>query len=114
MSVIEEPALARPWRAEDGPPPAVWTWPAGDRPALEVWSAGAWRYATVMARQDWADGTVRYQVAVDLLGDTSVATLTYQWPQPGLRMRHPSRADPSRASAGRHDAAMPQGVRRTS
>lgn len=40
---------------------------------------------TVMARQDWADGRVFYQVHVDLLGDTRVSARMYQWPQPGLR-----------------------------
>ncbi|MFF9171761.1 MULTISPECIES: hypothetical protein [unclassified Streptomyces] len=41
-----------------------------------------------MARQDWADGRVFYQVHVDLLGDARVSHRTYQWPQPGLRAVH--------------------------
>ncbi|MER8225422.1 hypothetical protein ABTZ58_33690 [Streptomyces sp. NPDC094143] len=35
-----------------------------------------------MARQDWADGTVHYQVEVDLRGDASMSVRVYQWPQP--------------------------------
>ncbi|MBK6017723.1 hypothetical protein [Streptomyces sp. MBT53] len=82
---IPEPVTARPWRREDGPRPKVTTWPPGRRPALAVWSGGAWRTAPVMARQDWADGRVFYQVEVDLRGDTLVSCRMYQWPQPGLR-----------------------------
>ncbi|MGV9892124.1 hypothetical protein [Streptomyces sp. NPDC003395] len=82
---IPEPVPARPWRPEDGPRPKVTTWPAGSEPALKVWSHGRWRYASVMARQDWADGRVFYQVHVDLLGDNRVSHRMYQWPQPGLR-----------------------------
>jgi hypothetical protein len=43
-------------------------------PALRVWSRGRWRWATVTARQDWADGRTVYQVHVDLGGSTSVTT----------------------------------------
>ncbi|MFD5589336.1 hypothetical protein ACFWII_36805 [Streptomyces sp. NPDC127063] len=82
---IPEPVPARPWRPEDGPRPKVTTWAAGSEPALMVWSHGRWRYAPVMARQDWADGRVFYQVHVDLLGDNRVSHRMYQWPQPGLR-----------------------------
>ncbi|MEU4932077.1 hypothetical protein AB0G54_37180 [Streptomyces yokosukanensis] len=85
---IPEPVTARPWRREDGPRPKVTTWPPGRRPALAVWSAGAWRTAPVMARQDWADGRVFYQVEVDLRGDTLVSCRMYQWPQPGLRVAY--------------------------
>ncbi|MFF9212950.1 MULTISPECIES: hypothetical protein [unclassified Streptomyces] len=38
-----------------------------------------------MARQDWPDGRVCYQVHVDLYGDTRVSVRMYQWLQPGLR-----------------------------
>lgn len=92
------PEQARPWRPEDGPRPGVWTWPNGERPSLKVWSAGAWRTARVMARQNWADGSVRYQVEVDLRGDTMVTIRTYQWPQPGLRKGRGSGSEPSRAA----------------
>ncbi|MEY9988526.1 hypothetical protein ABIE67_000558 [Streptomyces sp. V4I8] len=84
-----------PWRPEDGPPPEAWTWPYGDRPALEVWSAGKWRCAPVMTRQNCADGSVRYQVEADLHGTTSVTSHTYRWPQPGLRKCHASGSTPS-------------------
>ncbi|MFB6505542.1 hypothetical protein ACFC07_22375 [Streptomyces sp. NPDC056099] len=83
---IPEPVEARPWRPEDGPEPKVTTWPNRDRPALSVWSHGKWRFAPVMARQDWSDGRVFYQVSVDLRGDTMVVARMYQWPQPGLRV----------------------------
>lgn len=95
---IPEPEAARPWRGpEDGPWPVVRTWPAGAGPALEVWSAGRWRYAPVLARQDWADGSVYDQVSVDLRGETSATTRMYRWPQPGLRVAHGSRSEPSTA-----------------
>ncbi|MET7573343.1 hypothetical protein ABZT04_33335 [Streptomyces sp. NPDC005492] len=108
MNTIPEPEPARPWRPEDGPPPEVWTWPNSDRPALKVWSAGAWRYAQVMARQNWADGTVRYQVEVDLRGDTMVTVRTYQWPQPGLRKGYDSGSQPSRGADERRQGEMPR------
>ncbi|MEV0976462.1 hypothetical protein [Streptomyces sp. NPDC049915] len=53
-----EPEPARPWRPEDGPRPKVTTWPTGKDPALKVWSHVRWRRASVMARQDWAEGRV--------------------------------------------------------
>ncbi|MBY8868717.1 hypothetical protein [Streptomyces sennicomposti] len=108
MSMIQEPEPARPWRPEDGPEPVVWTWPKGDRPALAVWSAGRWRYAPVMARQDWPDGTVRYQVEVDLFGDTSVRSRTYQWPQPGLRTAHRSCSAPATATDESRQGGQPR------
>ncbi|MFI7142894.1 hypothetical protein ACIBQ5_35885 [Streptomyces massasporeus] len=105
MSVeeIPEPVPARPWRREDGPEPKVTTWPTGNRPALAVWSHGRWRYAPIMARQDWADGRVFYQVEVDLLGDTTIRARLYQWPQPGLRAEHgpPRPAAPDRGGMPR-------------
>ncbi|WP_406368780.1 hypothetical protein OG788_02200 [Streptomyces sp. NBC_00647] len=67
---------ARPWRPEDGPRPVVWTWPATDPPALWVWSRGSWRWASVAARLDWADGRRAYTVTVDLDGSTTVTHRT--------------------------------------
>lgn len=92
---MTEPVETPPWNAETGPAPVVWSWPAGDRPALKVWSMGRWRYAPVRARQDWPDGTVVYQVSVDLDGSTSVVPRSYAWPQPGLRVAHGSQSQPS-------------------
>ncbi|WP_409473539.1 hypothetical protein [Streptomyces sp. HC307] len=112
MSAIPEPEPARPCRPQDGPEPEVWTWPPGDRPALKVWSAGAWRYAPVTARQDWADGTFRYQVLVDLRGDTTITHRTYVWGHPGLRKCHGSDAKPSRGPDERRQGEMPQAPRR--
>ncbi|MFE7212447.1 hypothetical protein ACFU93_21130 [Streptomyces sp. NPDC057611] len=106
---IPEPVPARPWRPEDGPQPQVWTWPTGDRPALWVLSGGRWRYAPVLARQDWVDGSVYYQVEVDLLGDTSVTGQMYRWPQPGLRAARRSGAEPSRTVDEGRQGDMPQG-----
>jgi hypothetical protein len=108
MSTIPDAEPARPWRPEDGPKPTVWTWPTTDRPALRVMSAGKWRYAPVLARQDWPDGTVRYQVEVDLLGDTTVRALTYQWPQPGLRVARRSSAQPSQGITEAWQGKMPR------
>ncbi|MFI1787459.1 hypothetical protein ACH40D_03180 [Streptomyces olivaceoviridis] len=101
MSTIPDAQPARPWREEDGPRPEVWTWPRADRPALKVMSGGKWRHAPVLARQNWRDGTVRYQVEVDLLGDTTTRIVTYQWPQPGLRVARRSSSEPTR---GVHEA----------
>lgn len=92
---ITEPPQARPWRPSDGPEPTVATWPPGRRPALWVWAGGSWRHGSVQSRQEWADGRVFYQVAVDLRGDTAVTTRLYQWPHEGLRTAHGSDAQPS-------------------
>ncbi|MFE7072609.1 hypothetical protein ACFU96_21260 [Streptomyces sp. NPDC057620] len=108
MSTPEEPTSARPWRPEDGPRPQVWTWPTGDQPALWVWSEGRWRYALVRARQNFPDGTVRYQVVLDLRGDTEVTTVTYEWPHPGLRRCHGSSVEPSRTANEEHQGGMPR------
>ncbi|MFC9534399.1 hypothetical protein ACFT38_28220 [Streptomyces sp. NPDC056975] len=105
---VPEPERAAPWSAGDGPEPVVWTWPKNDRPALRVWSAGQWRYAPVLARQNWADGSVRYQVEVDLLGDTRVMVCLYQWPQPGLRTAHGSSVKPSRGVDEERQGDMPR------
>ncbi|MFJ1975307.1 hypothetical protein ACIO93_42570 [Streptomyces sp. NPDC087903] len=45
---------------EDGPRPKVWTWPLTDPPALWVRQQGTWRWASVMARQDWPDGRIAH------------------------------------------------------
>ncbi|MFD8477259.1 hypothetical protein ACFV2E_35260 [Streptomyces globisporus] len=87
---ILESVGRRPWREADGPPPVVRCWPPAHRPALYVWSHGRWRYAPVHARQTYADGTVAYQVTVDLAGDTTVTWRLYGWPQPGLCLAHRS------------------------
>ncbi|GGY16920.1 hypothetical protein GCM10010358_80640 [Streptomyces minutiscleroticus] len=58
-SDLPEPEPPRPWHPEEGPEPRVRTWPPGDRPALAVWAHGAWHYAPVTARQDFADGSIR-------------------------------------------------------
>ncbi|MEU5748174.1 hypothetical protein ABZ804_21880 [Streptomyces sp. NPDC047726] len=108
MSTIPEPQPASPWRADDGPSPKVWVWPRTDRPALRVWSAGRWRYAPVLARQDWADGKPRYQVQVDLAGDTNTTVVLYEWPQPGLRAAHGSRSEPSQAADEAHQGGLPR------
>ncbi|MEU9925087.1 hypothetical protein AB0H51_28030 [Streptomyces griseoluteus] len=99
---------ARPWREEDGPRPQVWTWPRTDPPALWVMSGGRPRRATVIARQDWADGSVYYQVTVDLHGDTTKRILLYRWPQPGLSVAHRSSAQPSRDVDPAQQGDMPR------
>lgn len=54
-----------------------------------------------MARQDWADGRVFYQVSVDLRGDTTVTIRMYEWPQPGLRaVREPRQDDTAEQGGG--------------
>lgn len=108
MDTIPEAEPARPWRAEDGAQPVVWTWPKSDPPVLWVRSGGAWRYATVMAKQVWADGSTVYQVAIDLRGDTSVSARLYRWPQPGLKVAHRSRFEPSKGVDEAHQGDMPR------
>lgn len=114
MSEIPEPQPARPWRPEtDGPYPRVLTWPGRDRPELEVWSGGEWRAAPVLQRQDWADGTTRYQVDVNLHGGVERTVVTYQWPQPGLRAGRPSGSEPSTTADRDRRRAAPPGRPRT-
>lgn len=105
---VPDAVPARPWRPEDGPRPQVWTWPPTDRPALRVMSGGRPRRAEVIAKQVWADGSVYYQVTVDLYGDTTVRTLLYRWPQPGLRVARRSLAQPSRGVGPEHQGDMPR------
>ncbi|WP_326724706.1 hypothetical protein OHT59_40530 [Streptomyces sp. NBC_00243] len=111
---IPEPVEARPWRRENGPPePVVWLWPEGDRPTLLVWSAGEWRNAPVMAEQDWPDGSVYFQVSVDLRGDSQATVRLYRWPQSGLRAGQKSGSQPSRSVDVRRQGNMPhRGPRR--
>lgn len=101
---------ARPWRREqDGARPQVATWPNTDLPALWVRSSAGWRYAQICARQIWADGSVYYQVEVDLRGDTTVTTTRlYWWPQPGLRMARASSVEPVCGVDETHQGDMPQ------
>lgn len=108
MAQIPDAVPARPWRPEDGPRPQVWTWPRTDRPALRVMSGGQWRYAPVTQRQTWADGSTRYQVEVDLDGDTRVRLITYQWPQPGLRVARRSGSQPSQGVDEAQQGEIPQ------
>ncbi|MGW4731818.1 hypothetical protein ACWEQC_22090 [Streptomyces shenzhenensis] len=108
MSTIPDAQPARPWRPEDGPQPEVWTWPRTDRPALWVMSAGQWRHAPVLARQIWRGGTVRYQIEVDLYGDTTIQIVTYEWPQPGLRVARRSGSEPSRGVDETRQGRMPR------
>jgi hypothetical protein len=65
-----------------------------------------------MAKQVWADGSVHYQVAVDLLGDTTVSVRMYRWPQPGLRAAHRSRYEPTTGVDTAHKGDMPRAPRR--
>ncbi|MER6616342.1 hypothetical protein [Streptomyces xantholiticus] len=107
MSVSSEPEQAPPWRPEDGPPPAVWTWPPGDRPGLFVRAGGRWRYASVIARHVHDDGRESVQVAVDADGSTTVSVRSYWWPQDGLKAAHASAVEPV-TGRGRHaSAGMP-------
>ncbi|MGK5692019.1 hypothetical protein ACSNOJ_03745 [Streptomyces sp. URMC 128] len=70
-------------------------------------SAGGWRYAPVRARQNWPDGTICYQVEVDLLGDRRVRILTYEWPQPGLRVARRIASEPTRGVDETRQGDMP-------
>ncbi|MEV0779160.1 hypothetical protein [Streptomyces sp. NPDC050428] len=80
-----EPEQAPPWREEHGPRPATRSWDYGDRPALEVRLEGKWRYCTVGARADWADGRVAYHVDVPAPSGGGWTHRAYWWPQDGLR-----------------------------
>ncbi|MER7937861.1 MULTISPECIES: hypothetical protein [unclassified Streptomyces] len=105
---IPDAIPARPWRPEDGPWPVVWTWPS-DPPVLWVRHGGRDWPGTVMAKQVWADGCVRYQLSVNLGGDTRTLIRLFQWPQPGLAVAHRSAQEPvtgtraQRERAGRPD-----------
>ncbi|MER5301372.1 hypothetical protein ABT039_18120 [Streptomyces lasiicapitis] len=61
-----------------------------------------------MARQDWPDGSVYYQVEVDFHGRQSVTASLYRWPQPGLRLMHGSTAAPSKGTDESQQGGMPQ------
>jgi hypothetical protein len=73
-----------------------------------VWSHGAWRWATVTAKQVWADGSTHYQVTVDLAGDTKVTVRLYRWPQPGLRVAHRSPVQPTTGTDEGRQGDMPR------
>lgn len=105
---IPDAVPARPWNPSDGPEPEVWTWPRTDRPAMWVRAGGRWRWAPVMAKQVWADGSTYYQLEVDVRGDNSVTPRLYQWPQLGLSVAHMPRSRPSRGVDEQHQGAMPQ------
>ncbi|GAA3015319.1 hypothetical protein [Streptomyces fulvorobeus] len=96
MSDIPDAVERQPWQPTDGPAPTVRCWPPAAQPALYVRSGGRWRYAPVHARHEYPDGTVAYQAAVDLHGDTSVTVRLYPWPQPGLRRAHGAPDRPAR------------------
>ncbi|MEU3760973.1 MULTISPECIES: hypothetical protein [Streptomyces] len=83
----------------------MWTWPLADPPVLWLRSRGRWRWATVRARQNWADGRVAYQVLVDLDGSAAMVTRAYWWPQQALWVAHRS-ASPASREPGR-GGAMP-------
>ncbi|MFF9638789.1 hypothetical protein ACF1D2_29945 [Streptomyces bacillaris] len=113
MSGIPDAVPRRPWRPEHGPEPTVRCWHGAGRPALLVRSAGKWRYAPVHARQDYANGSVAYQVTVDLLGDTTATHQLYTWPQPGLRVAHgPRDIDADRQRWGTDITGQPKAPRR--
>lgn len=77
MPSPENAVEARPWRESDGPKPRVWTWQPADRPALWVRISGAWRHASVVARQDWPDGRTAYQVLLGADGSTPMSHCSY-------------------------------------
>ncbi|WP_123973288.1 hypothetical protein [Streptomyces sp. Ag109_O5-1] len=60
-----------------------------------------------MAKQVWGDGTVYYQVSVDLRGDTLVSARMYRWGQPGLKVAHRSRFQPTRGVDEGRQGEMP-------
>jgi hypothetical protein len=72
-----------------------------------VRSHGAERYAPVLALQEWADGTVYYQVEIDLHGDRRVGMRLYRWPQPGLRTARVSQSPPAKGVDESWQAEMP-------
>lgn len=82
-------------------------WPRRDRPALWVWAGGQKRRAQVKAKQVWADGSVYYQVEVDLQGDTRVTVRLYRWPQPGLSVAYAPNSRPFRQVHEGNQGDMP-------
>lgn len=77
----EEAVEAPPWRAGDGPPPRVHTYPYGERPLLDIRIAGEWRRCLVRARYDWPTGHVSYQVEVTrpVKGGVETVVRAYWW-----------------------------------
>ncbi|WP_369265826.1 hypothetical protein [Streptomyces harbinensis] len=63
---MDRPAeQAAPWRPDMRVPvPEVTVFPPGRQPLLQVAWRGARPVCPVLARQDWADGRVAYQVVV--------------------------------------------------
>ncbi|MFF7977453.1 hypothetical protein [Streptomyces sp. NPDC007905] len=54
------------------------------------------------------------QRTIDEQDDTTVRTRLYQWPQPGLRVAHHSRFEPSSGVGEEHQGEMPRTPPRSS
>lgn len=81
------------WTPEDGPLHTR-TWTRGE-PAVEVYTAGAWRHATLVQRQDRADGTVTYHVWITPDDEaTGAAYRVYAWDPSSIRPVRPGTVDP--------------------
>jgi hypothetical protein len=70
------------------------TWTRGE-PLVEVYTAGKWRPATLVQRQDRADGMVTYHVMITP-GDeaTGAAYRVYAWDPRSVRPVREGTADP--------------------
>jgi hypothetical protein len=88
MSESVDATEAPPWNDTMGPAPRVRTWPAGEQPALDIRIDGEWRHASVLARHDWPDGRVSYQVELrlpDVADGTSAVVRAYWWDPAAMR-----------------------------
>lgn len=91
MNTEQQSAVeARPWRSEDGPEPAVTVYRRGAQPLLDVFAEGRWRRCSVLARQNWADGRVAYQVEIQLVRDgvEGMFVRAYWWDAGVMRPVH--------------------------
>lgn len=91
MNDVEaEAEEVRPWQPDSGPRPRVTVYDRGREPALWVRVAGRWRYATVRARLEHADGRTAYRVNLQLPvgdGEEGGCSRAYWW-GPGVRAAH--------------------------
>jgi hypothetical protein len=107
---------APPWRDDMGiPEPDSRTWPPGKQPELRIRVDGRWRRATVIGRQDWPDGRIRYQCEIWLpdpaaRGACTARTRAYWWDPRTMRLPG-RRAQPEtwRIVGDRHGGVLHRG-----
>ncbi|MCF3101411.1 hypothetical protein IPZ58_07435 [Streptomyces roseoverticillatus] len=76
---------APPWSPEQGPWPRVRTWPPAEKPGLYIRVNGRWYHCWVLARHDYADGRMAYQVDIKLPGHDGPVSRMYWWDPRAMR-----------------------------